>query len=294
MTEPFGPILVTTDSERLALSSLVLSAVGINHDSRQRPSGEWELLVAEEDIPRARQEIAIFELENSDWPPPEPASDRFVPLFRAQSLLIVGLLAALYGVTGPWSQGSPWFAAGAADSGAILDHHQYYRLVTALTLHAGPVHLLGNCLIGGVILHFYFHRLGNGMGICALLLASATAGMINAASHGPGHLSVGFSTAVFAAIGILCGLTWRSHHLQRPGDLFMPLMAGMALLAMLGSSGVHTDFGAHIFGLLTGLITGILLGGERSLALRYHLGLQTLLTIAGLLVPVLCWYLALR
>ena len=45
----------------------------------------------------------------------------------------------------------------AGDSAAILNNFQLYRLVTALTLHADIVHLLGNCFLGGFLLHFFFH-----------------------------------------------------------------------------------------------------------------------------------------
>ncbi len=298
MTDPPGgdpgpPLLVTPDPERLQIASLVLAAVGIDHELGRHDTGEWQIQVSPADRLRALEELENFERENRDWPLRPAVEEEFTPTFRAQSVLIIGLLATVFAITGPWADGSPWFAAGAADSTAILQHHQYFRLLTCLTLHANIVHLLGNCLLGGVLLHFYFHLLGNGIGLCGLLFAAALANLLNAAGHGPGHLSIGFSTAVFAVIGILCALNYRRHRWRRPAGLLMPLMAGAALLAMLGSSGAHTDFGAHFFGLLTGLGTGYLLSRRQLFALRHNMTLQSLLGLAGLLLPVVAWYIAL-
>ncbi len=74
-----------------------------------------------------------------------------------------------------------------------------------------------------------------------------------------GHHFVGFSTAVFAVIGML-SMVSHHHQKRRIGFHFlMPFMAGAALLAMLGSSGERTDLGAHLFGLVSGLAIGRLL-----------------------------------
>ena len=62
------------------------------------------------------------------------------------------------------------------------------------------------------------------------------------------------STAVFAAVGILCGCNLRRFTLR---GVLLPLGAGVGLLAMLGSSGDRTDLGAHLWGLLVGLACGI-------------------------------------
>jgi rhomboid protease GluP len=206
------------------------------------------------------------------------------------SLIVAGGLALLYSITGDWHQQSIWFAAGAGDSAAMLNEGQWYRLVTPLTLHADLSHLLSNCLLGGFLLHFFFHLTGNGIGLLALLGSAALGNLLNVLGHGPGHLFVGFSTAIFSVIGMLCTIS----HAGRSGrpflHVFMPIMAGLALLAFLGSSGERTDLGGHLFGLLSGLIFGNLVrlpwflvlrglfypanhpGGDQFVALRPLLG----------------------
>ena len=205
-------------------------------------------------------------------------------------------LMFFYATTGPWTVHSVWFSAGAIDSELILHHGEYFRLLTALTLHADLVHLLSNCGIGAFLLHYYFQLLGNGIGLAALLTSSCLANYLNVVAHGPGHHAVGFSTAVFAVIGNLSALNYRHHRFTRPARLLLPLMAGLASLAMLGSGNEdgRTDLGAHFFGLLTGLLTGTILGFEPVFSLRKNLQLQSALVTFSLLFPFIAWQLALR
>ncbi len=70
----------------------------------------------------------------------------------------------------------------------------------------------------------------------------------------------------------------------------MPLGAGVALLAMLGSSGERTDFGAHLWGLVVGLIMGAAwhwLDNNSHLGIRW--GKQTYLLAFTMLVVWLAW-----
>jgi hypothetical protein len=73
----------------------------------------------------------------------------------------------------------------------------------------------------------------------------------------------------------------------------MPIMAGLALLAFLGSSGERTDLGGHLFGLLSGLIFGNLVRLPWFLVLRDSFTLQTTLGAISVSLFLLCWVLAL-
>jgi membrane associated rhomboid family serine protease len=282
-------LLSTSDQELIGSYSLVLQAADIQHWISPAPGSGWVIAVEKTDLLRAEFEISQYDAENANWPESPPAPDEFSPIFKAQSLLIIGSLMLLFAITGSWSEHNLWFSSGSANSTAILEGHQLYRLVTSLTLHADIVHLLGNCFLGGILLHYFFHLVGNGFGMAAILITSSLANLINAAAHGPGHDSVGFSTAVFAVIGMLSSLNYRQYRFSRPIRLLMPLMAGAALLAMLGSSGERTDLGAHLFGLLAGLITGGLLVGTRLLLFRSSVALQTGLAAASLAAPLAAW-----
>ncbi|SHO45069.1 rhomboid family intramembrane serine protease [Desulfopila aestuarii] len=290
------PVLTTGQPDRLHLCSLILSAADIPHTIRTDRAGNWVIFASSNFVSRATAEITAYDQENQNWPLQPPAADNFNPYFRAQAILIVVSLMLFYAVTGPWTAHSLWFSHGAVDSTQILDHGQYVRLMTGLTLHADLVHLLGNCFLGGFLLHFYFLLIGNGIGLFALTTTACLANYINVVAHGPGHHSVGFSTAVFTVIGILCALNYRHYRLTRPERLLLPLMAGAAMLAMLGSGNGtgRTDLGAHLFGLLAGLGMGTLLGLDRVFRLRHVVKLQFILSLLSLASVVISWNIALR
>jgi rhomboid protease GluP len=246
-----------------------------------------------DDLEAARRELADYEEENSNWPQSErPIVDRTLSPSQPPTILLMGTLLLIYAVTGPWSGGSPWFANGAVMGERILAHHEWWRVATALTLHSNPVHLIGNVLIGGFLVHFLLRSIGTGLGLSLLLFCGAAGNSINIMVHGPDHNSVGFSTAVFATIGLLSG---RQSILRKniTRTVLPPLAAGLGLLAMLGSSGEHTDLGAHLFGLLVGVVAGIILalvpGIDTLIANRR---LQTIMLFAGLAFMTLCWTLA--
>ena len=201
---PYGETLLETPNEQFVMAcSLVLSSVGISHRVAGT-TGRLLLQVNAEDLHAARYEIDAYQAENANWPPkPNNSLKTYEPLLQPPTLLLIGSLALFYTVTGPWSADSFWFSGGAGDAVKILQHHEYYRLVTALTLHADTSHLLGNCFFGGFLFHFFCRLTGNGLGLFAMLVTAALGNYINVLVHGHNHLFVGFSTAVFAVIGML-------------------------------------------------------------------------------------------
>jgi membrane associated rhomboid family serine protease len=286
-------VFATADREMADHCSLVLSAAAIDHEILHLQASPWTITVAEDQSEQARREILAYIEENRDWPPPAPARDTYRPAFQLLSPFIACCLVLIFLETGDWRPESAWFAAGAGDSAAILEGGEYYRLLTALTLHADITHLLGNCLLGLFLLHYLFQLLGNGIGLSGMLAAAALANLANVAVHGPGHHFVGFSTAIFATIGILSSLNFRRHTTVGRTRLLMPLMAGLALLAVLGSEGERTDLGAHFFGLVIGLLTGYFFSTRLVQEQRGCFWLQTLLTCTALMVFFLAWRLAL-
>lgn len=256
----------------------------------------WVIKVSPLHEHRALREIGAFMEENSDWPPAGTSRKRTLPVltpYQPPTLLMMGALVIFYVITGPWSGASPWFAQGAVSGRQILEHNQWYRLVTALTLHANVVHLVGNILIGGVLVHFLCRLLGTGLGWCLILASGILGNLMNILLHGDAHNSVGFSTAIFGTIGILAGYQAASKRAAAWKEIFLPLAAGVGLLAFLGAGGPQTDLGAHFFGLVAGAVLGVLLiflPPQRVLINKTIL--QTSLFVASLAVVSICWWLA--
>jgi membrane associated rhomboid family serine protease len=256
----------------------------------------WVIKVSPLHEQRALQEIAAFMAENNDWPPDRPQDKPTLPVltkYQPPTILMMGALVIFYIITGSWSENSAWFSAGSVSGRQILENGQWYRLITALTLHADVVHLVGNILIGGILVHFLCRLLGNGLG-WFLILASGTLGnLMNILLHGTSHNSVGFSTAVFGTIGILSGYQAASKRTAALKEILLPLAAGAGLLAFLGAGGPRTDLGAHFFGLLAGAVLGgllVFLPSQQILIKKSSL--QASLFISSLTIVGLSWWFA--
>ena len=235
--------------EKVESWSLVLAAAGIDHRVLRGEAG-WQLQVAPEDEARARLELERYERENVPRPRvPDPPSWGRTQVGLWSAVAIVCAFVA----TGPFDAALAAHRAGANDARRLLGG-ELWRSATALTLHVDAPHALGNALAAGVFVSLVGLFLGPGLAAALVVAAGAGGNVLAAWARGPGHLSVGASTAVFAAIGVLCGLQFVRRWRIRPtrGRAWLPLAAGLGLLAMLGTGGPEVDFPAHLFGLATG------------------------------------------
>ncbi len=249
------------------LWSLVLRARRVPHRTRQAGGG-YTVQVPARFARQAVDEIRLYEQENiSPHPsiPLPPVEERVRPTLMA----MLALCAFFVLSRRPWPELGlyPQYfnRLGTGDAAAILSG-ELWRLFTALTLHADPAHVASNAVIGGAFLVLLSRRLDSGAAWLSAILSGALGNLINAVIQGPGHNSIGFSTAVFGAAGMLAGLRGVSGE----GTLQSPLKprtgwvtavaAGLALVASLGTAGENTDIGAHFFGLLAGGGLGALAG----------------------------------
>ncbi len=138
---------------------------------------------------------------------------------------------------------------------------ELYRSVTSLMIHANVAHLAGNMLGIAIFGTAVCTITGWGIGWFMILATGVLGNLMNAVLYKTGHLSIGASTAVFGAVGILA-----AHQFFKKFRLpdqrmkaWLPLGAGLAILSILGS-GEHTDLTAHLFGFMAGLILGAFYG----------------------------------
>lgn len=286
MSEPAAEVAVRGPASRRRIEewALVLAAAGVPH--RIAPGGGGvELHVAERDRVYAALALDAYDREEG-----ERAAARAVPVPAVwgptlAGLVLAGALLVFYRVTGARAGASAWFAHGSAVAGRVLAGEPW-RVVTALTLHAGPAHVLGNAVASAVFVTAVCHALGPGLGLGLVLLAGALGNVLNALVHPATHASVGASTAIFGAVGILAGRA--AAYRQR--RVWIALAAGLALLGLLGT-GEGADLGAHLAGFLAGAGLGAAVGlaRVRPPGRRVQAGLA-LLTAA---VAVGCWLRAL-
>lgn len=289
-TDPNQIVILQTPSQELLSScSLVLSAMGISH-TISTVEGKHQILVSEDDEQLAAHHLSRYQAENKNWPPPknelkEQSSSNIQP----PTLIVISALILFYSMTGPWNKHSEWFINGAGNADAILYEGEYYRLITALTLHADLTHLLGNCFLGGFLIHFFCRTVGPGFGVFSILVSAVLGNFINVYLHGTNHHFVGFSTAVFSTIGMLVMASYNSNRKVASYQVFAPFMAGIALLAMTGSSGERTDLGAHLFGLFAGFFIGGLLFTDIGIKLRSSPSLQLFLFFFTCIIVYFSW-----
>jgi membrane associated rhomboid family serine protease len=233
--------------------ALALAAVGIS--SRVIPAETGvRLLVADAEASRARRELVEYRRENRRRTEPalRPAAGGVDAALAYAAVLVVVYVAA-----GRQVLGVDWRSAGYAEAGLILGG-EWWRAITALSLHADFGHLASNLVAGGLLGILLAQSLGPGLAWLAILLAGGAGNALNALVQPASHTAVGASTAVFAALGMLAALMWRRRASQWIRGLrrWLPLAAGVMLLAFLGTGGERTDVGAHVAGFAAGVVSG--------------------------------------
>ncbi|MCC5795176.1 MAG: rhomboid family intramembrane serine protease [Chromatiales bacterium] len=294
MTDCAEPDWVTVYRSRRAAAcherALVLLAMGIAHRIDDGSFGQLRLSVAPEDAAAAMEQLRLYEREN----PPRPT---LVEAWRLRGTGIPGIigyalvLLLVFVFEQRMSFGVDWRVAGMVDGQAVRDG-EWWRLATALTLHADPGHLAGNLVLGAIIGLFVGQVLGSGLGWCAILLAAIVGNALNVAVQAETHRSLGASTAVFAALGLFSAWVWVIQvHSGSWARRWAPVVAGAVLLAWFGTGDERTDIVAHLTGFIAGFAAGVLIG-RRDAHLQISPDQQRLLGILALLAVAACWWLA--
>jgi rhomboid protease GluP len=227
--------------------SLALEGMGIAHEVQSNEQDTWIIVVDDADAARAERVLAAWEGENA--PRPEaPARPIYGPsLVGAVAAVAIVSFAAFLGLT----SSARWVERGSADATLIL-RGEWWRVATALTLHADAAHVVGNAAAVGILFTAVASRLGPALAAWLPLVAGLAGNAATALVTRSGHLSIGASTTVFGAVGILSAL-------QVPGRrAWLTLGAGVALLGFLGT-GERADLFAHLFGFLAGVVEGLAL-----------------------------------
>jgi rhomboid protease GluP len=226
-------------------------------------------------------------------PPPLPPPPQLHSFAWVGAAAYVAVLVAIgFAVAGGmWRLDA--FDVGAIDA-ARVQRGEWWRAITALTLHVDGPHLAANLGAGVWFGYLAGRQLGSGV---TWLLAVLGAGLANLLESllGPGsHHSVGASTAVFTVLGILAAYSWheRFRYPQRWARRWSPLVAGVILLGWMGSEGEHTDVVAHVAGFVVGTLLGVLVAVP---PVRRRLAAvpQWAMGVAALALVALAWTFAL-
>lgn len=239
--------------------ALVLHAMDIDH-SLDRGIVGWRVAVPEHEESRALEQLHLYETENRaarSLPVDES------PRPNAAAGAIGWTFVLLFGF---WLQsrhqfGIDWLAAGRMDVAAIRSG-EWWRAVTALTLHADVAHLFVNIGFGAVFGSLLVRQVGVGLAWLMVLIGGTAGNLMNAFVQKPWHTSIGASTAVFAALGLLGAYLWTGRRLIHDSwaRRWTPVVGAIVLLAWLGTGDERTDIVAHLTGFLAGFAIGAVLG----------------------------------
>lgn len=262
-----------------------------------REGNEFVLYVEEAAAVAVASELQKFEEENaarSRLPSP--------PTVNLPKIETLSLYAAAAMMSGYWvlQQRLPEkvFDRGEAMNRWIIAG-EWWRSVTALTLHRDFSHFVANLGFGLLFAAFLQPRLGGGVTWLGIVLAGTLGNFVNAWFYKSApHSSIGASTAVFGGLGLLMAwefiARWRVPRTRHWWQLVVPLGGGLALLAFLGagdeSGGGRTDYMAHFWGFVSGTILGAILASMR----RGTRVVQGLCAVAALTLPLIAWWLASR
>ncbi len=244
--------------------AFVLTAVGVPHDMSQSADG-YSLWVDLSDLERARSQLLQYQLESERPPPPPPLPAP--PLYdhawvgsALYALVLLGVALLISSGVGRLDA----FEAGELNAG-LVRHGQWWRVLTALTLHLDPAHIAANIGAGAWFGYLAGRLLGPGTAWALVVVGAGAANGLEALLAAADHRSVGASTAVFTALGLLAAYSWRERHMMqlRPARRYGPLVAGVILLGWLGTSGEHTDVVAHLLGFAVGGVLGALVAAAR-------------------------------
>ena len=269
----------TSNRRRCQEHELVLRAMGIPY-GRMQVEGEQAILVPTHEAPRAREELERYERENVGWPPREEVPLAISDGIQA-TIVAAAVLVLVFVLDRRDAFGFEWGRAGAARSDAI-QAGEWWRALTALTLHTDLSHLAGNIVFGAAFGVILAQSVGSGVAWAGFAVAGAIGNLINAMVRSPGHVSIGASTGVFGLLGIQVAFEWMRRRDLAYSTLrrWAPIAMGIALFFWLGTGGgsfseldtprerqkeiadvlQRVDVMAHVTGFATGLAIGAVLG----------------------------------
>ncbi|HUU39541.1 MAG TPA: rhomboid family intramembrane serine protease [Desulfatiglandales bacterium] len=242
--------------DRADTYGLVLSAYHLPHSIIRSGNG-WEIWVDDAVRDRALDLILKYIEENPDL---SIADDQETQVYKKtfSGIWVCLLLLACHIVANRSDDVEKIIREYGASAFDIMNG-EIYRTVTSLMLHSDYPHLAGNIAGIGIFGTAVCSITGAGVGWLMILLSGILGNLANAALFRYGHISIGASTAVFGAVGILAAyqLCRKIKIADQRMKAWLPIAGGLALLSFLGT-GLHSDLTAHLFGFVAGVCLGLI------------------------------------
>lgn len=192
--------------------------------------------------------------------PSRPFAIRLSPAVAAILVLNIAAFAAEIILGGP-SDGRALDRLGWLDTDSVIYAHQYWRLLSALFLHYGAVHLIVNMFallilgpalereIGGIAFIICYLLSGLGSSLTVVLLAKWRP--LSAVQL------VGASGCIMGVVGVWAGVLLRYRHLPIAAQRLRNIIMIVALQIIFDLITPRVSMSAHLGGLTTGFLLGL-------------------------------------
>lgn len=207
----------------------------------------------------------LHRIEHSDRPVPRVFGSetnwptKAVLIFIVLNIAMFGAEVCLGGSTNPFTL----HRLGALEPWAVRFGGEYWRMLTSLFLHYGPLHLIFNLyalfvigpglerIIGSVRFAIYYllSGLGSSAGVLLLRLPNLSRG----------EQLVGASGCVMGIVGVWAGYLVRHRHEPFAGRRLWNITLIVLIQTAFDLSTPQISMTAHLSGLVTGLILGLLI-----------------------------------
>jgi rhomboid protease GluP len=248
-------VRIPARSRRQAMDwSLVLISQGIEAFIDSTEEAGWGLVVAGQDYQQALEVLKLYHAENRHWPWRRRISPKGV-LFDWGSAAWVLLVGLFFWVQ---SNASARFREAGLMDAVAVSHGEWWRLFTAIFLHADLGHFAMNAAIGFFLLGLTMGNMGTGFGLLAAYLAGVGGNVATWIVFSGGHRSLGASGMVMGCVGLLAVQSLVFRRTRSWKFALGGMAAGAMLFALLGLD-PRSDVLAHLGGFVSGLVIGGLL-----------------------------------
>jgi len=184
------------------------------------------------------------------------------------------------------------FDLGALYPPAIAQGHQYWRLITAMFLHAGLLHIALNMYALYLFGYLIENAFGAGRFLAIYFIAGFLASVTSFAFGPIGEVGVGASGAIFGLLGAWVAYNYRRRSSALAAAQLQWALILIALNTVLAVSFRAIDWRAHLGGLVAGVAAGWLAEGWGPPQVRRFVRVGGLAALVLLGIAVTVWRVA--
>jgi membrane associated rhomboid family serine protease len=164
---------------------------------------------------------------------------------------------------------------------------QWWRLLTAVFLHGGLLHLALNAYILWIFGTAVEGMLGRGL-MLVVFVVTGIAGSAVSFAVDPFTVSVGASGAIFGVVGAFIAYNWRRRALAAASARIRAL-APFLLINLIFSFAPGVDWRAHLGGLVAGVVAGVAAEGVGSRGVRTVSRVLGFAVVLGAAAALVAW-----